>query len=225
MKQLNLKDIKSMIKTFNRIHKKKINITGTRQQLYNKLLQSWSRLAEQPPFGGSVSSGGRNNTGADEDKWLSANDINKTLKKISITNKNYTFLGSIPIDFHKYFPEIYNIDISKIPETVIGIIFNTGPMIKGEHWVSATIDKTNKTICFYDSVGKKPPLPVLSFFKKFKGYTLYWNRIKRQENHYSCGLYALYFQIERINGNTCQSIFNQNVDDSKVEKLRCKFLY
>ena len=51
----------------------------------------------------------------------------------------------------------------------IGAVFNTDVSTgAGEHWISMFLDLQNRTLCFFDSVGDKPPTAVWRLMKNIE---------------------------------------------------------
>lgn len=159
--------------------------------------------------------------------WLSTIDLNDVMKQYERKYKSFLFLGVVPIDFHNIYPEIGNLRLKKTKQNKIGIIFNTDPSyMPGQHWISMFIDKRNKTICFFDSAGDKPPEQVqnlINHLKKQDDYTVIINKNTHQRGDSACGIYSLYFIIERIKGRSCNSIFTNLIHDREMNKKRKEF--
>jgi hypothetical protein len=163
----------------------------------------------------------------DKGSWLSSININDVMAFYENKFGVFKYLGTLPIDFDILYPEIYNINLNKISAKWIGVIFNTdfatGP---GKHWISLFINKDDHTICFFDSNGEQPPKQIRKFIENLKDYgryTVLINKNIKQFSNGTCGLFSIYFIIERIYGKSCKSLFvSAENNDKTMEKLRCK---
>ena len=156
----------------------------------------------------------------DNEEWLSSLDIIKVMEHYENKHKDFEFLGPFPIDFHFLYKDFMNLNIKKLitKHKKLGIVFNTdvssGP---GEHWISLFLDLNDKTICFFDSVGDKPPKEITKLLKQLKksckdNYNIKMKVIindkQFQKDNSSCGVWSLWHIITRLNGKSCNYIYN-----------------
>jgi hypothetical protein len=167
-----------------------------------------------------------------KNSWLSSLDIQNVMREHEKINPDFIFMGPYPIDFATIYDEIANINLKKLNKhhNKIGIIFNTDPSYKsGEHWISLFFD--NKTICFFDSSGDKPPTEVKNLIKKIKTQSKKINKPLKviintkefQKDNSSCGIWSLYHIISRLNGKSCNEIYNSNINDNLMYKKRKEY--
>ena len=167
-------------------------------------------------------------------EWLSSVDIYDVMKQYMDKYNDFLFLGPVPIDFDEFSNALSRINLKRLKKekTKIGITFNTDPSYKsGEHWITMFIDLKDKTICFFDSVGDEPPKEVKRFMnrmiKQAKGMGIKLKPIINDRQHQSggteCGVYSLYFIINRIQGKSCNYLNNKIVKDEEMNKYRNKF--
>lgn len=224
-------ELLQMIKSFNKRGGKQIKTKQNKKELYADLKRNQSRIV---PVSKCVMKSlhdikddsifkvsGPTNTG----EWLSTVDIDNIMTQYQDLHTDFMYLGTVPIDFKKVYPEIFNVNTSKNKTlTKYGIIFNTDPSNKsGEHWIALFIDNVDKSICFFDSNGTSPPKQVSSFIKKLNRggkYNVYINEQSHQKRNGSCGLYALNFIISGIKGRDCVSYFKCIKSDKHIEKSR-----
>ena len=159
--------------------------------------------------------------------WLSTIDLENVMEQYERKYRSFLFMGVVPIDFHYLYPAISNLRLNKTKQNKIGIIFNTDPSYKsGQHWISMFIDKRNKTICFFDSVGDTPPDQIqhlIDNLKKQGDYKVIVNTIEHQKGNNACGIYSLYFIIERLKGRSCNNIFKDVIHDKEMNRKRKDF--
>jgi hypothetical protein len=169
-------------------------------------------------------------------QWLNSIDIRDVMDQYEEKYPKFKFLGPVPIDFQEIGTEVGNLNLKHIkPHTSqIGIIFNTDPHDQpGEHWISMFIDLVNNTICFFDSTGDEPPKQVVNLIEKLVkqsknlGITSYLkpviNKHEHQLDNSECGVYSLYFILQRLKGNSCEDIFKKKVHDEEMNKNRKVF--
>lgn len=243
---LNLKSLKNIAKELNkdeRFSSKKIIIAkynkNNKKKLINdiqKKLNSKKYINFQELKGGSVFYKEIKNImkpkSPGDKEWLSTIDIRNVMNKYQKIYKDFLFLGPVPIDFEKIYDEITNMNIKSLcnNKKQVGIVFNTdtssGP---GEHWLSLFLNMKDKTICFFDSVGDRPPKQIKKLINniivKSKNLgcplKLIINKHQFQYDDYSCGIYSCFFLISRLEGNSCEKIFNKKMacDVKKCSKV------
>jgi len=166
--------------------------------------------------------------------WLWTSHIEKVMNQYERKYKDFEFMGPYPIDFDYIFKEIATLDINKISKKIkkIGIIFNTDVSTgKGEHWISLFIDLENRTICFFDSVGEKPPVQIWRLIKRIEKQSsksiaplkVIVNQKKYQYFNSACGVFSLWFIISRLKGRSCDFLFNMNkklINDRTINERR-----
>eukprot|EP00798_Chlamydomonas_sp_ICE-L_P017264 gene17264-biopygen26171 len=105
--------------------------------------------------------------------------------------------------------ELCNLHANTFPETTdgktdFGLVVNMDPSwMEGSHWAAmyGCIDRSKPYrywLYYYDSLGDKPPAPMLQFMKRFVSGTdvpIGWNTIKHQYGDSECGLYSISFII------------------------------
>lgn len=174
----------------------------------------------------------------EESEWLSSLDLINIMDHYEKKYTDFEFLGPFPIDFHFLYKDFMNLNLKKLIKghKKLGIIFNTdissGP---GEHWISLFLDLNNKTICFFDSVGDKPPKEITKLIKELiysakKEYNIKLKKIinctQYQYGNSACGVFSLWFIISRLKGETCNNLFNKSlkvINDKSINNLRNKY--
>lgn len=225
-------ELVAMVQKYNTNNKNKININQNKTNLYKDFLRAISCtintdicildtlninrdtiLKPKQPDGAFA--------------WISSIDIQKVMEQYEKKYPSFLFLGAVPIDFHTIYPQIGNLRINKTKQNKIGIIFNTDESYKsGQHWISLFIDKQNKTICFFDSTGDSPPKQVLTFINNIQiqdNYQVIINTKKHQMGNNACGIYSLFFIIERLKGKKCKSIFDKVIKDKMMNNNRKQY--
>ena len=157
------------------------------------------------------------------------------MKQYEKSNKDFIFLGPIPVDCPVEITcELSNLDLIKLRKqniNKIGIIYNldrsTG---SGTHWTAIYIDNLNSEINYYDSYGSLPTNLISKFIKKLsETYVknnltpkLLYNDKRHQFGGSECGMYSMNFILERLYGNTMYNISSRNISDKSMNLLRKK---
>jgi hypothetical protein len=161
-----------------------------------------------------------------QNAWLSTQDINNVLQQYQDIDPSFKFLGALPSDFYK----VTRVDYSKIfDHKRIAIVFNLDEHDQpGSHWVAFLIDNKSKTLEYYDSAGKRPNRNIQSFidtvyeYLKSHGfdYKLSQNTKKHQYQNNECGVYAIYFIIQRLIGFDFNHITDNVILDKQMNRFR-----
>lgn len=225
-------DLIQIARTYNMNHNDKIKLNQSKSGLYNDLRKKFSCtmkndicILESMGIERDTILKPRQPDGAYA--WLSTIDINDVMKQYERKYSSFLFLGTVPIDFKHVYPNIYNVNITKSKKTKFGIVFNLDKShMPGSHWVSLFIDKKAKSICFFDSIGDDLTPEILEFIQRINindNYQIIINDKVHQTGNNACGVYALYFIIERLKGKTCNSIFSKIIKDRDMNKNRKKY--
>jgi len=161
------------------------------------------------------------------DQWLSTSDINKVMQQFQEFDHSFKFLGALPCDFYLH----TNVEYHKIQRyKKIGIVFNLDRHNQpGSHWVAFLIDNVSKTMEYFDSAGDKPNKCIKSFIELLKKtllskYTYKINKKVHQKQNSECGVYAMYFIIQRLLGHTFDEVTSNIVRDNSMSKFR-KYIF
>lgn len=160
------------------------------------------------------------------DNWLSTRDINNVLIQYEKLYDTFKFLGALPSDFYK----IEKIDYSFIDSyNRIGIVFNLDPhSSSGSHWVAFLVDNKKRTLEYFDSVGNGPNKNIKMFIRKIKSmldakgtkYKYHYNNIQHQYKNSECGVYAIYYIVQRLLGYSFREICKKVIGDDQMYEFR-----
>ncbi len=174
--------------------------------------------------------------------WLHTFNIQDVMLQYERKFPDFRFMGAVPIDFQDVSPAFKKFDITEWARRDIrhiGIIFNTDPSYEdGEHWICMYIHIGSKTLTinFFDSYGHTSavPLEIKSFIKKMeKQWTEQGKRYntvveiaktRHQYDNSECGMYCLYFIIQRLHGTSFRKLERHRIDDDTMNRFR-RLLY
>lgn len=161
-----------------------------------------------------------------QNAWLSTQDINNVLQQYQDIDPSFKFLGALPSDFYKF----TRVDYSQtFNYKRIGIVFNLdGHYEPGSHWVAFLIDNKSKTLEYYDSAARKPNKNIQNFidtvydYIKSQGYDYkkYYNNTKHQFQNNECGVYSIYFILQRLIGFDFNYITSNVILDKQMNHFR-----
>jgi len=175
-----------------------------------------------------------------QDNWLTTTDINDIMKQIvyKYKYKNFYYIGTEPCDFYKITSKVFS-NKKMYTSKMVGIIFNLDTHDKpGSHWTSMLIDNDTRTFYYFDSVGNEPNKHIKEFIKKYiKNYlqyntknqsnddlfTVYINKKVHQKGNSECGIYSIYFIMNKLK-DTTQPINNKRITDKNMKDFR-KYLF
>jgi hypothetical protein len=162
----------------------------------------------------------------DPNTWLSNYDIFAVLKQYEDAYKYFKVIGPTPIDFDSrpkdmdglcVWQELCTFSLEKYlksGKTKMGVVFNLDKHnAGGSHWVSLFIDLDDEYVFYLDSAGDKMPEEIDRFVKRIvdqgskhtpkKHIHIYENcPVEHQLGSTECGMYALYFIITMLTGET-----------------------
>lgn len=154
--------------------------------------------------------------------WLSTTDIDNVMIQYNIVFHNFFYLGTFPCDFYK------NITFSKYKlkkyNYIAAIINLDKNNQKGSHWVSLFIDNINCSIEYFDSLANSPNNCIqkyLDYLKKiFPNYIYLQNTIQHQYKNSECGVYSIYFILNRLSGKSFHHLIHTIIKDDKMNQFR-----
>lgn len=181
-------------------------------------------------------------------KWLSTSDIDHVLKQYEKQYPDFTFMGTVPIDFDEVIAEYRHINFCPMyygQSSVggggqkqghsfkrYGFVFNLDPHDKrGSHWVSMFMNLSgrDKFIGFFDSYGHPPPKQIEHLIQRLRnqvktclGIDLPYkcNTVQHQHKDTECGVYSLYFIYQCLRGYSFETISESIILDDAVNKFR-----
>lgn len=183
--------------------------------------------------------GPRNNN-----NWFSNDDIDNVLEQIEkkYTEKNFKHIEFQMIDFEKTNSKLAQLDWPKEYAAgfrSFGTVFNTDVSTgRGQHWMSVYASFQDEddvfTIEYFNSSGELPMNQLHTWMKKVKHLwqpffkkpilDIVSTRIINQFDNWSCGAYALYYIISRLDGVHYTFFKTNHIGDSNMMEFR-KYLF
>jgi len=178
----------------------------------------------------------------DEGKWISTKNIEECCLQDEDAYSEYQFMGAEPIDFSdcKVSPlcRFNHEKLKKKGKTKLGFVFNTDPHDKdGEHWISMYIDlvghnlRGSPGIYYFDSYGKKPPSEIQELItetreasqKNKEPMRYFYNEHPFQTGGAQCGLYAIHFLKEMVQGIQFEDYLNLKPCERLMKQKRYEY--
>ena len=166
--------------------------------------------------------------------WLNTHDIFYVMKQFEKNYNDFVFFGPVPSDCPVSFQcELSSIDPINLHNnkkiSKIGIVYNLDKHNEpGSHWTAVLINTPENEINYYDSYGEKPTELIYKFMKKMgdkfkknnRSVHLIYNDKRHQYGGSECGIYSMYFLLQRLEGQSMNDIYKKKIKDSYMNKLR-----
>lgn len=166
--------------------------------------------------------------------WLNTDDINHVMDRYERIFPTFRFLGTFPIDIRSIdrgFREDLKRWLRSSKVKSIGLVLNLDEHDEpGSHWVSVYVDKTKRTVEYFDSFADETPDEVIDFYDDVKRYSSSKKRWKLLENtnthqlqNSECGVYSIHFIVKRLSGSSFSKVVNDIIRDDKMNQNRRVF--
>ena len=160
--------------------------------------------------------------------WLSTTEIDNVMVQFEPLFSDFKYIGCFPSDYFKLNPDMFPGDtVRKYARSAL--IFNLDSSKQpGSHWVAVyfTSNTGNLTIEYFDPTGKSPNRNIKRFLTTppldTAGYVE--NTYAHQKGDTECGVYSLYFIIERLMGRSFAEASSQSMPDEAINRFR-SFLF
>jgi hypothetical protein len=158
---------------------------------------------------------------------LSTIDINLIMIQYELVHQDFKFLGAIPSNTFDIFPLKKELLIKTIglPNIdFVSMIFNLDKHNQpGSHWVSVFINKKNKSIEYFDSLGNEPNINIqktLDFISEKYEFDIIINDVIHQKGDTACGIYAIMFTLYKLSYPENYNYLSHPVRDNKMHPFR-----
>jgi hypothetical protein len=158
--------------------------------------------------------------------WLSTNEIDYVASQYEYTFPNFKYIGCFPSDYYILYPQSFPVDVL---DTFLqaAIVFNLDESHQsGSHWVAIFFDideNTGKRVVeYFDPTGQEPNQNIKRFLRHpyFSDSVIVISKKKHQRGNSECGVYSLYFILERINGSSMKEINEKRIPDGEMSTFR-----
>ena len=168
--------------------------------------------------------------------WLSTTHINQVLKQYAKAFPHFTYIGCFASDEKN---DIF--DAIKGPGISAAVFNHDESHQPGSHWVAMVFDvKTEKakpfdtheecmlSIEYFDSTGTKPIPNLMKKIKKVDALSkkhgiktcVKINTLVHQKENNECGVYSLFYILQRLQGKSFEGINSQRISDSVMNQYR-----
>jgi hypothetical protein len=158
--------------------------------------------------------------------WLSTSEIDYVMNQFVATFPHFTYIGCFPSDYYRLHPGKFAKDVTSI-DNQAAIIFNVDESHQnGSHWVTVFFDVDRSTgmweIEYFDSTGDFPPPNLEEFLTHpyFADADIVVNNKKHQRGNSECGIYALFYVLQRLQGYTMEEINDERIPDGEMNRFR-----
>lgn len=157
--------------------------------------------------------------------WLSTSEIDYVMQQYEEIFPNFKYIGCFPSDYYKLSP-------SKFPRGVLdkytksGIVFNLDESHQnGSHWVAVFFDRDASGqlyVEYFDPTGDTANKNINQFFNNpyFDDAVFLENKYKHQKGDNECGMYSMYFILQRLNGYTFDDLQTKRIPDKSMNDFR-----
>lgn len=154
--------------------------------------------------------------------WLSTQNINHVMQQYQEFDKAFKFVGALPSDFYMHTRVDYT-DVKRYKR--VGFVFNLDTHdMPGSHWVAFFIDNEGKTCEYFDSTGGGPNTYIKTFInnvmRHLPSHRYLQNTIVHQNKNGECGVYSIYFLIQRLLGRSYLDIVSHVIRDDDMNMFR-----
>lgn len=163
-------------------------------------------------------------------KWLSTMDIDFVLNQYQLVDPSFRFIGAQPADFLEINSKILPTKKELINSGIrhLGLVLNLDPHDSpGSHWVAIYIEDL-VSLEYFDSTGDHPDnhklikrcISKLCKILDIQKENVKINKEIHQTGDTECGVYSIYFIIQRVLGNDFQTISKSIVKDNTMNLFR-----
>lgn len=159
-------------------------------------------------------------------QWLSTTDINILMEQYTNFDPSFIYLGTYPSNIYQLMPFTKLLNTTKHYKK-IGLILNLDThKQQGSHWVAIYVDNIQKTIEFFDSIGNPPKKHIIRILKIIQQHPFFTSHkyknisLPFQTQDGECGIYAVYYILQRILNTSSQQIQTLWIRDHEMNQYR-----
>lgn len=160
--------------------------------------------------------------------WLNSDDIDRVLYQYERIVPTFRFVGTHPVDFQSVTPAVWSMMKQHIRSSrvkMIGLVLNLDYHDEpGSHWVAVLLDKSSRTLEYFDSFGDDAPPEVYKLSERLPhGWSMVVNKVAHQQKNSECGNYAINFIVQRISGSSFKQVTSNVIRDERMNSKRRDF--
>lgn len=163
--------------------------------------------------------------------WLNTDDIDRVLYQYERIVPTFRFVGTHPVDFQSVTPAVWSMMKQHIRSSrvkMIGLVLNLDYHDEpGSHWVAVLLDKSSRTLEYFDSFGDDAPPEVYKLSERLPhgthGWSMVVNKVAHQQKNSECGNYAINFIVQRISGSNFKQVTSNVIRDERMNSKRRDF--
>lgn len=167
-----------------------------------------------------------------DNSWLHTTEIKDAIVNSTRRNRSFAFLGVVKPTEND--TQHLKKTLAKMRgKKVYGVVWNTSARDEGEHWVSALFYPKQKVVEYFDSMGNDPPEQLSRQMKNLAtssegfnedNWDFHTNTVKHQKGGSQCGMYSIWFIIQRVvEKRSFTDICETVTPDKQVCKLRSHY--
>ena len=221
-----IETLKIIAENYNKKNKNKIIIDQSKDQLVkeleSKLLDTcdeqtcWLRLDIVKELNNEdiLTNTFRPKGPAKKYEWLSTTHINDVIEQYHTLNKDFLFLGAVPLDFEDLpilgIGDLNFNELEKQGKNKIGLVINLDEHLKdGSHWVALYTDLKKSQVYFFDSLGRKPLKRIRKYINKITKY------LYNKKYNSNLPINDVIEKIKNVKGNKNDDSINKLIKNNK----------
>src|SRR6478609_826935 len=158
--------------------------------------------------------------------WLSTTEIDYVMQQHTVVHPDFTYIGCFPSDYYKLSPNKFPLEkLEKYDKAAI--VFNLDSSHQpGSHWIAVYFEREPFTrklqVEYFDPTGKKPNKNLSKFLLHpyFIAADVNISKKRHQRGDTECGIYSIYYILERVKGRTMKDINETRISDEEMNKFR-----
>jgi hypothetical protein len=163
--------------------------------------------------------------------WLSTVEIDAVLQQFEKLFDDFKYVGCYPSDYFRLYPEAFPFSaFNKYRQ--LGLVLNLDSSDQpGSHWVAIffeNIGHGETRVEYFDATGRPPNTNIEDLLSaiqtKLPGMQYSENDFPHQRGNNECGVYSLYFILERLTGTPFEQLGRKRIKDSSMNRFR-EFLF
>jgi hypothetical protein len=157
-------------------------------------------------------------------EWLNTLDIEAVMKQYEAIYPQFKFIGCFASDHFTLNPEDFPAETIRT-SPVSAIIFNVDASSQsGSHWVAVVFVNEGGRLYleYFDSTGDPPNKRIKTFLRNpyFHDAIYLQNATQHQKKDSECGVYSMYYILQRLEGKTMDDINKKIITDAQMNDYR-----